>query len=126
MIIPMLVCLDAGAEVEFCRAAFGAVELSRRSADDGTVVHATLSVGDSLLMVHSVVPHLASRAPLHDGTASVVVYIYLENVDTVIDQAVRSGAQVLNPPADQFWGDRVGRILDPAGHVWNVATRRAS
>jgi PhnB protein len=121
--IPMLVCSDAASEVEFCKNAFGAVELSRRQAPDGAVVHATLKIGATMLMVHDESPHLASRAPQSDGSSSVVIYVYVEDVDAVIERAVAVGAKVLLPTADAFWGDRVGRIIDPAGHVWNVAAR---
>jgi len=122
-IIPMLVCVDAAAEIEFCRTAFAAVEISRRSAEDGTVLHATLAIGDLLLMLHGETAHLASRAPQPDGSSPVVIYLYLEDVDAVIKRAVAAGAQILLPAEDAFWGDRVGRIIDPAGHVWNVASR---
>jgi PhnB protein len=122
-VIPMLVCRDAAAEVEFCETAFGAVEFSRRQAPDGAVVHATLKIGATMLMIHDESPHLASRAPQSDGSSSVVIYLYVEDVDNVIDRAVAAGAKVLLPAANQFWGDRVGRIIDPAGHVWNVAAR---
>ena len=120
--IPMLVCRDAAAEIEFCTAAFGAVELSRRS-EGGLVVHATLAIGQLLLMVHDQTPHLASRAPQPDGSSPVVIYLYLPGVDDLIERAVTAGAQVLLPVEDAIWGDRVGRILDPQGHVWNVASR---
>jgi PhnB protein len=123
MIIPMLVCGDAAAEIDFCKNAFGAVELSRRNAEDGSVVHATLRIQQSLLMVHGVSPHLASRAPQQDGSSPVITYLYGDEVDPVIDRAVAAGARVLLPAEDQFWGDRVGRIIDPAGHVWNIAAR---
>ena len=63
MVVPMLVCTDADAEISFCKAAFGASELSRRSAQDGVVVHATLKIGEALVMVHGQVPNLASIAP---------------------------------------------------------------
>ncbi len=121
-LIPMLVCLDGAAEIDFCKNAFGAIELDRRMAPDGTVVHATLKIGETLIMVHGVFPHLASRAPLMDGSAPVVIYLYVKEVDTVIERALTEGAQVLMPAEDQIWGDRVGRICDPSGHVWNVAT----
>jgi PhnB protein len=119
----MLVCRDAATEIDFCKAAFGAAELSRRSESDGSVVHATLAVGEFMLMVHGETRHLASQAPKADGSSSVVLYIYLEDVDTVIKRAVAAGARVLTQVADQFWGDRMGRIVDPSGHVWNVASR---
>jgi len=124
-IVPMLVCADAAAEIAFCAAAFGAVELSRRADEDGSVTHATLGIGELLIMVHGETAHLASRAPLLDGSSPVVIYLYLEDVDGVFARAVAAGARVLTPIADQFWGDRMERIVDPQGHVWNVASRVA-
>ena len=122
-VIPMLVCADAAAEIEFCKAAFGAAELSRRAAEDGSVTHATLGIGELLIMVHGETRHLASRAPLKDGSSPVVIYLYLDDVDGVVERAVAAGARILTPLEDQFWGDRMGRIVDPQGHVWNVASR---
>ena len=119
----MLVCHDAASEIEFCKAAFRAVELSRRSAEDGTVMHATLKIGSAMVMVHGEVATLASKPPKSDGTSPVVIYLYLQDVDAAIDRAKSAGARVLIPTVDAFWGDRVGRIIDPSGHVWNVATR---
>ncbi len=123
MIIPMLVCRDADAELEFCVQAFGAVELSRRTAEGGKIIHATLMIHQSLIMLHNESPHLASKAPQPDGSSSVVTYLYDENVDEIISKATALGAKILMPAEDQFWGDRVGRIIDPAGHVWNIAAR---
>jgi PhnB protein len=125
MVIPMLVCRDGASEIDFCKTTFGAVELSRRSAPDGSVVHATLKIGESMLMIHGEVPALASRAPQSDGSSSVVIYIYVDDVDGMTARAAAAGARVLIPVANQFWGDRVGRIIDPAGHVWNISTRIA-
>ena len=122
-VIPMLVCRDAASEIEFCKAAFGAVELSRRSGPDGKAMHATLGIGEVLIMIHDESPTLASRAPQPDGSSSVVIYLYIDAVDTVIERARMAGATVQIPVADKFWGDRMGRLVDPAGHVWNVATR---
>jgi len=123
LIIPMLVCRDAAAEIDFCRRAFGAVEVSRRAASDGSVVHATLTIGTAMVMVHGEAPHLASLPPLPDGSSPVVIYLYLADVDAAIERAKNAGARLLLPAANQSWGDRVGRIVDPAGHVWNVTTR---
>jgi PhnB protein len=122
-VIPMVVCRDAAAEIDFCKAAFGAVELSRRAAPDGAVVHATLAIGGALIMVHGEISNLASRAPVPDGSSPVVIYVYVEDTDVVIERALAAGATILIPAANQFWGDRVGRIIDPAGYVWNVAAR---
>jgi PhnB protein len=119
----MLVCRDPAAEIDFCKTAFGAMELARRPAPDGTVVHATLTLGDALIMVHGEFPNLASCAPASDGSSPVVIYVYVEDVDEVIERATGAGAKVLIPATNQFWGDRIGRIIDPSGHVWNIATR---
>ncbi len=125
LLIPMLVCADAAAQVAFCQAGFGAVELSRRTGPDGRVIHATLSFFDSLFMVHDDAPHLGSRPPAADGSSPVVHYLYCDDVDATMARAVAAGARVLLPAADQPWGDRVGRLIDPAHHVWNVASRTA-
>jgi PhnB protein len=123
LVIPMLVCGDGASEIGFCETAFGAVELSRRVTEDGAVVHATLSIGGAIIMVHGEIPTLASRAPQPDGSSPVVLYLFVVDADAVIERAVAAGAKILIPATDQFWGDRVGRIIDPSGHVWNVAAR---
>jgi PhnB protein len=122
-LIPMLVCRDGASEIAFCKAAFAAIELSRRLGDDQSVVHATLSINGALIMVHGEVSVLASRAPEVNGSSSVVVYLYVEDVDSTIEKAVSAGAKILIPVANMPWGDRTGRILDPEGHVWNISTR---
>lgn len=121
MIIPMLICMDGAAEIEFCEKAFGAIELSRRTGQAGEVMHATLQIDEDMFMVHGQYPQLKSLAPRSDGTSPVVIYLYIKDVDAVIARAVKAGAEVILPAADQPWGDRVGRVMDPAGHVWNVA-----
>jgi len=68
-------------------------------------------------------PTLASRAPQADASSPVVIFVYLADVDAAIERAVAAGAQILLPVKNQFWGDRTGRIIDPAGHVWTIATR---
>ncbi len=123
MIIPMLVCQDAAKEIEFCKNAFDAVELSRRAAKDGSIIHATLSIHESMIMVHDASPHLGSNPPQHDGSSPVVNYLYCEDTDNTIERSIAAGARVLIPAEDAFWGDRVGRIIDPSGHVWNIASR---
>ncbi|MCI0738222.1 MAG: VOC family protein [Gemmataceae bacterium] len=123
VILPMLVCRDVSAEIDFCKATFNAVELVRRPGPDGTAAHAALMIGAAMVMIEAEWPTLSSRAPQPDGSSPVVLYVYVEDVDTVIERAVAAGAKVLLPVKDQFWGDRTGRILDPSGHVWTIATR---
>jgi PhnB protein len=122
-VVPMLMCRDAAAEMEFCKAAFGAVELSRRTAEDGSVLHGLVAIGAALVMVHGETHHFASRAPQPDGSSSVVIYLYLNDVDAAMTKAVAAGACIVLAAEDQFWGDRVGRIIDPESHVWNIASR---
>jgi uncharacterized glyoxalase superfamily protein PhnB len=76
-----------------------------------------------MIMVHSEVPAFASRAPRVDGSSAVVIYLYLQEVDAVIDRAIAAGARLLLAATNASWGDRVGRVVDPEGHVWNIATR---
>jgi PhnB protein len=123
MIVPMLVCQQAAQQIEFCKVAFNAIEHSRRADAAGRVIHATLSIQDSLFMIHDDSPHLGSRPPQPDGSSPVVNYLYCDDVDATISRALAAGAKLLMPAADQVWGDRVGRIMDPAHHVWNVAAR---
>jgi PhnB protein len=126
MIIPMLTCRDAAAEIKFCEDAFGATLRSQRKSPDGKTIHATLSIGAALFMVHGEVAQLNSRQPEADGSSSVVIYLYVADTDRIVQNAVQAGATVLLPVADQPWGDRVGRIMDPTGHVWNIATHQAA
>jgi PhnB protein len=122
-VIPRLFCRDPVAEIEFCHAVFGAREGVRRPGADGTVAHAMMLFGPAMVMIESEWREATNRAPAMDGTSSVALYIYVEDVDSTVKRAVELGARVLMPIADQFWGDRTAWILDPAGHVWTVATR---
>ena len=122
VVMPMLVCRDAAAELDFCKATFGSIELVRRPGPDGTVAHAALTIGGAMLMIERE-GSAASRAPKPDGSSPVVIYVYVEDVDQVIERAVAAGARVLLPVKNQFWGDRTGRIVDPSGHVWTISTR---
>src|SRR4051812_19474889 len=123
VVIPMLVCRDASAEIDFCKTTFGAVELGRRPGPDGTVVHALLTIGGAMIIIEGEWPTLASRAPQPDGSSPVVIYVYVEDVDAVIERAVARGASLVRPVETQFWGDRIGWVVDPSGHVWTIATR---
>ena len=123
VIIPRLVCRDPAAAIDFYASTFGAVERVRRPGPDGAMVHAMLTIGPAMLMIEGEWPTLPSRAPKPDGSSPVVIYIYVEDVDKTVEQATAKGAEVLVPAQDQFWGDRIAWIMDPAGHVWTVATR---
>ena len=120
---PRLFCGDPAAELEFCLAAFGAIERVRRPGADGTLAHALIAIGPAMLMIESEWPGVANRAPANDGSSPVVLYMYVESVDDVVARAVTAGARILQPLTNQFWGDRTAWIVDPSGHVWTIATR---
>ena len=122
-LIPRLFCRDVAAEIEFCANTFGAVEKVRRPGSDGKAAHALMTIGSAMIMIEAEWPGLSSRAPQVDGSSSVVIYVYVEDVDKTVERAVAGGAKILFPVQDQFWGDRIGWVMDPAGHVWTIATR---
>jgi PhnB protein len=123
VVIPRLVCRDPAAELNFCAGTFGAVERVRRPGPDGKVAHALVTIGPAMIMIEAEWPTLTSRAPDPDGSSPVVIYVYVEDVDQTVERAVAAGAKILIPAQNQFWGDRTAGIMDPAGHVWTIATR---
>jgi len=123
VVIPRLFCRDVAAAIDFCRNAFQAVERNRRPGPDGKAVHALMTIGPAMIMLEAEWPTLANRAPTPDGSSPVVIYLYVDDVDRTVERAVASGAKILLPVQDQFWGDRTGWIMDPSGHVWTIASR---
>jgi len=123
VVIPRLFCRDVAAAIDFCVKTFGAVESVRRPGPDGAVAHALLTIGPAMIMIEAEWPGMASRAPQLDGSSPVVIYVYVEDVDKTVERAVAGGAKILFPVANQFWGDRIGWVMDPSGHVWTIATR---
>jgi PhnB protein len=123
VVIPRLVCRDPAAAIDFCARTFDAVELGRRLGPDGNVAHALLRIGPAMIMIEAEWPTLTSRAPEPDGSSPVVIYVYVPDVDQTVERAVANGARILVPLQNQFWGDRIAWIMDPAGHVWTVASR---
>jgi PhnB protein len=121
-VTPYLAVDDATAAIEFFRRAFGAKERVRRAAPDGKVGHAELEIGDSVVMLADPYPELIAKPPKELGGNSVGLFVYVENVDDLVKQAVEAGATLTMAPKDQFWGDRTGTVTDPFGHVWEIAT----
>ena len=122
-ITPHLVVRDAGAAIEFYTRAFGATERSRSLGPDGTsILHAELRIGDSALFLLDESPAWGTKSPLSLGGSPVTIHLYVEDVDAVFDRATKAGAKVTMPVADQFWGDRYGKLVDPFGHHWSIAT----
>ena len=100
VVMPMLVCRDAGSELDFCKTTFDAVERVRRPGPDGAVAHALVTIGGAMVMIEGEWPTLESRAPSVDGSSPVVIYVYVDNVDVVVERAVVAGAKVLVPVQD--------------------------
>jgi PhnB protein len=123
-VFPMLVCQSPEAEMNFCAAAFGAIEQVRRPGPDGTPIHIAMRINGAFVVVQSEFPDVvASRAPSHDGSSPVVIFVYVADVDQAVERAITLGAKVLVPAQNQFWGDRTARIIDPSWHVWTIASR---
>jgi PhnB protein len=123
VVIPRLVCRDVAAATEFCINTFGAVNLGSRPGPDGKPAHALLTIGPAMIMIEAEWPNLTSRAPKPDGSSPVLIFVYVEDVDKTVERAIAGGAKVLIPVQNQFWGDRIGGVMDPSGHVWTIATR---
>ena len=121
-VTPYLVIKHAGKAIEFYTEAFGATELTRLTTPDGAVMHAEIRIGDSPVMLSDECPDWNALSPLTIGGTSVSIILYVEDADTVVNRSVAAGATLLMPVADQFWGDRMGTILDPFGHKWSIAT----
>ncbi|MGK6353371.1 VOC family protein [Parapedobacter sp. DT-150] len=122
-VLPMLVCRDVSAEIDFCKTTFNALEVLRRPGPDGKAAHAALAINGAMVLIECEWPTLSSRPPQADGSSPVIIYAYVEDADSAIEKAVAAGAKILRPAEDRFWGDRTGRILDPEGHVWTISSR---
>ena len=119
---PFLTVRDAARAIEFYKQAFGAKERGVMKGPDGKVMHAELMIGDSIIMLADEFPEFGSLSPESTGGAGMGLHIYLDGVDAAFDQAVKAGAQIEMPVMDQFWGDRYGKLKDPFGHKWSIAT----
>ena len=91
-------------------------------APDGKIGHAEIEIGDSIVMLSDAFPQSTTKPPSELGGTSAGVFLYVEDVDAVVQQAVGAGATITMEVADQFWGDRFGSLTDPFGHSWSVAT----
>lgn len=121
---PALAVRDGAAAMDWYARVFGGHELFRLTGPDGAVVHGELQLGGGTLMIGEEAPEHGSLAPPSVGGTPVRVHLYVDDVDEVFRRAEARGAEVLIAPADQFYGDRSGRLRDPFGHEWILATRR--
>jgi PhnB protein len=123
-ITPYLIVKGAAQAIEYYKSVFGATEVFRMDQPDGKVGHAELKIGDSRVMLADENLNMgaghASAASI--GQSPVSLYLYIPDVDRVVERAVAAGAKILKPVQDQFYGDRSGFIQDPFGHLWGIAT----
>jgi PhnB protein len=122
-ITPQLVVSDGIKAIEFYKKAFGATEVSRMVTPDGKLGHAELQIGDSRFMLSDEWPGFPVRSPQSVGGTTATLHLYFADVDAAFQQAVQAGAKAEMPVADMFWGDRYGKVSDPFGHWWGLATR---
>jgi PhnB protein len=123
-VTPCLVVQGAAKALDFYADVFGATERMRMPGPGGTIAHAEVEIGDSVLIVEDESPYMGTTAPPAGGLAGspVFQFVYVEDVDATVARAVELGATLKRAPEDQFYGDRDGYIIDPFGHGWTVAS----
>jgi PhnB protein len=123
-VTPCLVVRGAANALDFYAEVFGASERMRFPGPDGSVAHAEIQIGDSVVIVEDEDPQRGTTAPLAGGLPGTPVFqfIYVEDVDATVERAVKLGATLRRAPQDQFYGDRDAFLVDPFGHGWTIAS----
>lgn len=125
-VTPHLVLKNAIKAIEFYKQAFGAEEISRLMSPDGRVMHADIKIGNSHVMLCDEFPDqdCGVLSPETLKNAHAVMHMFVEDVDQAFEKAIKAGAKAIMPPQDMFWGDRYGRLNDPFGQPWSIATHK--
>ncbi len=121
-ITPYLIMPDARKAIDFYSKVFGAKLVMKMDKPGGKIGHAELKIGDAKIMLADEYPEMGARSPKAFGGSAVGIQFYTKNVDNVVNNAVSSGAKLLMPVQDMFYGDRCGSIEDPFGHKWHIST----
>ena len=119
---PYLIVRGGEKAIEFYKKAFGAVEELRLPTPDGKLMHAQIRIGGAPVLLVDEMPGWGVLGPKALKGSPVTIHLFVADVDAFVARAVKAGAEVTMPVADQFWGDRYGQIRDPFGHSWSVAT----
>ena len=122
-VTPHLTVDGAPDYIDFLKRAFGAVEISRAPGPGGKLMHASVRIGDSQLMLNDHFPEFGAP-PIAAGPWPFLLHLYVADADATFAQATAAGCTVTMPLADQFWGDRYGQVRDPRGFGWSIATRK--
>jgi uncharacterized glyoxalase superfamily protein PhnB len=121
-VTPSIIVRNAAEAIEFYRRALGAEEVSRMAGPDGKIMHAEIRIGDSIVMLGEENPEWGTLSPLSTNGNPGSLHIYVDDADAAFERALRAGATVRYPLEDAFWGDRYGKVTDPFGHEWGIAT----
>jgi PhnB protein len=121
-VTPYLVCRNADQAIDFYKKAFGAKEKTRMLGPDGKIMHAEIVIGNAHIMLSEENADMGMPSPQSLGGSASGVMIYVPNVDKMFASATAAGATVEMPLDNQFWGDRYGKLADPFGHKWSLAT----
>jgi PhnB protein len=121
---PYLCVNGAAAAIEFYKKAFGAIEVYRLTEPSGKIGHAEIRIGRAVIMLADEYLEYGHRSPHSLGGTPVKIHLYFKDADAVVSQAYDAGAKILQPVKDEFYGDRGGKLEDPFGHVWLIATRK--
>ena len=119
---PNLVCRNAGRAIEFYKTAFGATELRRAPGPSGEIMHAELQIGDSKFFINDTMSKIPAPNPGEGVSNHMYIHLYVPDADTLFNRAVTAGARIDMPMQDMFWGDRYGKLTDPYGQQWGIAT----
>jgi uncharacterized glyoxalase superfamily protein PhnB len=124
-VTPHITVNDGNKAIDFYKKAFGAKEVYRMPGPGGKIMHAEIQIGDSMIMLNDEFPEMGgTRSAKSIGESSVTLHVYVPDVDKVFNQAVASGATATMPVSEMFWGDRYGKLRDPFGHNWSIATHK--
>jgi PhnB protein len=116
---------NSAAAIEFYKAAFGAVEISRSlMPGSSATMHAEIKIGDTTIALSDEMPGMGVQSPETLGATTASLYLYVEHVDAAFQRAMAAGAKSLMPPTDMFWGDRYSAVADPSGHQWGIASHQ--
>jgi len=121
-VTPYLSIRGAAKAIDFYRKAFGAKEIMRMPGPEGKLGHAEISIGGSRVMLSDEYAGMDFLGPESRGGTTVHLHVYVKNVDATVKKAVAAGARLTREVAEQFYGDRLGTVADPFGHVWHLAT----
>ncbi len=121
-VTPYLSMENAAGAIDFYVENFGAEEVTRMDGPGGVIMHAEIAIGGARVMLSDANPEWGTVSPKNLDGRSSSTFIYVPDVDAVMTKAEGNGATIVEGPEDRFWGDRLGRIIDPFGHMWGIAT----